>query len=93
MSRSVEQHLARDAGAADGLVHAVQRAKEGALPASARPDERQNLVFEDVDGHVVNGDRIAVVDAPDFSVRIFTARFPGDSRGCVASDTHGAWSA
>jgi hypothetical protein len=72
----IEQDFAGDPSPADGLVHAVQRAKERALAAPARPDERQHLVGEDIDGDVTHRQVLAVVHSQAFGPHLH------DGGGC-----------
>ena len=49
MSCAVQQHLALDARAGDGVVHPVEAAQEGGLAAARRPDQRGDLLLGDLD--------------------------------------------
>ena len=59
---AVDDDLALDAGAGDGLVHAVEGAQEGGLPAAGGADEGGDGLGLDDDVDVLHGQEVAVVD-------------------------------
>ena len=59
---AVDNDLALDAGAGDGLVHAVEGAQEGGLPAAGGADEGGDGLGLDDDVDVLHGQEVAVVD-------------------------------
>ncbi len=50
---AVQDDLPFGANRGDQLVHAVERANEGALPTAGRADDSRNLIAGDVDGDFI----------------------------------------
>ena len=59
---AIDDDLPLDAGAGDGLVHAVEGAQEGGLPAAGGADEGGDGLGLDDDVDVLHGQEVAVVD-------------------------------
>ncbi len=58
----VDGDLAGHAAAVDGVVHAVQAADEGGLAAAGRPDHGDHFVAADIEGDILDGVLVAIVD-------------------------------
>src|SRR6267142_1657541 len=59
---AIEEDLALDAKARDGIIHAVEGAKQGGLSATGRADDGGDQVFAERHGDLIHGEPLAVIN-------------------------------